>query len=137
MTRKAHQTNRISDKAYLHRDKTYTRRISGQMGVRELGRRFRKWTFTGLSPPPEHLGEDAADAPQVHRRGVAGLEQHLWGSVPQRHHLERTNISSTRKEPYIQSPTSCAVDITHMKITHMYTHTHTGLMLLCPHPVLM
>lgn len=42
------------------------------------------------SPSPEHLGKDAADAPQVHWRGVTGLEQHLRGSVPQRYHLDKT-----------------------------------------------
>lgn len=42
------------------------------------------------SPSPEHLGKDAADAPQVHRRGITRLEQHLRGSVPQRYHLHKT-----------------------------------------------
>lgn len=42
------------------------------MSLREL------WLEEGRngkdSPSPEHLSEDAADAPQVHRRGVAGLQ---------------------------------------------------------------
>lgn len=52
-----------------------------------------------LSPSPEHLSEDAADAPQVHWCGVAGLEQHLWGSVPERHHLRYKHTATCQRAP--------------------------------------
>lgn len=50
-----------------------------------------------LSPSPEHLSEDAADAPQVHWCGVAGLEQHLGGSVPERHHLQHKHTATCQR----------------------------------------
>ena len=35
----------------------------------------------------DELGQDAAAAPDVHRGGVGGAQQHLRGAVPQGHHL--------------------------------------------------
>ena len=36
----------------------------------------------------DHLDEDAGDAPDVKRAGIAmGAQQHLWSPVPQSHHL--------------------------------------------------
>ena len=37
--------------------------------------------------PGDQLGQDAAAAPDVHRGGVGGAQQHLGSSVPQRNHL--------------------------------------------------
>lgn len=42
----------------------------------------------------EHLCEDAAGAPDVHRCGVSGLQQNLGGTVPQCHHLADTNMEA-------------------------------------------
>lgn len=36
----------------------------------------------------KHFCKDAADTPEVHRGGIAGLEQDFWGSVPQRDNLQ-------------------------------------------------
>lgn len=46
--------------------------------------------YSADSLASEHLGEDAAGAPYIHRCGVTGLQQDLGGSVPQCHHLGNT-----------------------------------------------
>lgn len=88
------------------------------------------------SPPPEHLGKDAADAPQVHGRGVAGLEQHLRRPVPQRHHLQRTPtgsftqaLISYRKHPLMaRKRLESGLPIA---FTHMTTLTVAEVIFLC------
>lgn len=37
----------------------------------------------------KHFCKDATDTPEVHRGGIAGLEQDFWGSVPQRDDLQQ------------------------------------------------
>ena len=40
----------------------------------------------------DELGQDAAAAPDVHRGGVGGAQQHLRGAVPQGHHLDHGKV---------------------------------------------
>ena len=40
----------------------------------------------------DELGQDAAAAPDVHRGGVGGAQQHLRGAVPQGHHLHHGKV---------------------------------------------
>lgn len=94
------------------------------------------WGGVFHSPPPEHLGEDAADAPQVHRRGVTGLQQHLRRSVPQRHHLKNTHSTELylgrhfdRIFPLLDERTAPT------GFTHMTTLTVAGVIFLCAPPL--
>lgn len=50
-----------------------------------LGNNSKFWRC--VQPQQEELSKDAASAPHVHRGHVNRVEQHLWSSVPQSHHL--------------------------------------------------
>ena len=49
--------------------------------------------------PVDHLCKDAANGPDIHRRGVVlGAQQNLRCPVPQRDHLRTTRSQSTLQE---------------------------------------
>lgn len=104
------------------------RKGRGRLSLREL------WSEEGRmrmdSPSPEHLGEDAADAPQVHRRGVAGLQQHLRGPVPQSDHLQ----DKTQLTPRLQL---CAPPVSPLrdKRVHLVKPDRTTEPALSPTPL--
>lgn len=59
----------------------------------------------------EHLTEDAAGAPDIHRSGVCGLQQNFRRSVPQSHHLRDTDTESDMLQPTGQSNNPSITDI--------------------------
>lgn len=56
----------------------------------------------------KHLCKYAADTPEIHGRGVAGLEQDFWGSVPQCNNLQqRRDLSMNEKASCRTTCQSC------------------------------
>lgn len=46
----------------------------------------------------KHFCKYAANAPEIHGGGVAGLKQDFWSSVPQRDDLQRQTVLSVTEE---------------------------------------
>lgn len=69
--------------------------------------------LNGDSLASEHLTEDAAGAPDIHRSSICGLQKNLRRSIPQSHYLRDTNTEPTN----VTNPTGWG---NNMSVTNLY-----------------